>query len=139
MAGRFCSPAFQAFTRGKTTISRLAPRDANVLTDEISYVRKEADGYYAYGAPFAGDLARPGDYMKAPLAAVYLLAQGPENKIEPVGAAEAARGMLTNILFFAQDAELVQAVFRSALEFVERVPVQRLTFVPDARVWELLA
>ena len=59
---------------GKTTISRLA-RDANVLTDEISYVRKEADGYYAYGTPFAGDLARPGDNMKAPLAAVYLLAR----------------------------------------------------------------
>ena len=76
--------------------------------------------------------------MKAPLAAVYLLAQGPENKIEPVGVAEAARGMLTNILFFAQDAELVQAVFRSALEFVEQVPVKRLTFVPDARVWELI-
>ena len=69
---------------------------------------------------------------------VYLLAQGSENKIEPVGAAEAARGMLTNILFFAKDAELVRAVFRSALEFVEQVPVKRLTFVPDARVWELI-
>ncbi|MEY3597225.1 MAG: hypothetical protein RL543_1178 [Pseudomonadota bacterium] len=28
--------------------------------------------------------------------------------------------------------------FRSALEFVEQVPVKRLTFVPDARVWELI-
>ena len=27
-------------------------------TDEISYVRNEAGGYYAYGTPFAGDLAR---------------------------------------------------------------------------------
>ncbi len=48
------------------------------------------------------------------------------------------RQWLTNILFFAKDAELVQAVFRSALEFVEQVPVKRLTFVPDARVWELI-
>ena len=30
----------------------------------------------------------------------------------------------------------MQAVFRSALDFVERVPVRRLTFVPDARVWD---
>ena len=123
---------------GKTTISRLAPPDVHVLTDEISYVRKEGDGYFAYGTPFAGDLARAGENLRAPLAAVYLLAQGPENRIEPVGAADAARGLLTNILFFAEDAELVQAVFRSALDFVERVPVRRLTFVPDARVWELI-
>ncbi len=123
---------------GKTTISRLAPPDADLLTDEISYVRKEADGYFAYGTPFAGELAKAGENLRAPLGAVYLLAQGPENRIEDLGAAEAARGLLTNILFFAEDAELVQAVFRSALEFVERVPVRRLTFVPDARVWELI-
>jgi hypothetical protein len=123
---------------GKTTLSRLAPPDVRVLTDEISYVRKEGDGYFAYGTPFAGDLARPGKNLRAPLAAVYLLAQGAENRIETIGAAEAARGILTNILFFAEDAALVQAVFRSALEFVERVPVSRLTFAPDQRVWELM-
>ncbi|MGA9508945.1 MAG: hypothetical protein WBV55_10025, partial [Candidatus Sulfotelmatobacter sp.] len=30
---------------GKTTISRLAPHDATLLTDEISYVRKQGNGY----------------------------------------------------------------------------------------------
>ncbi len=45
---------------GKTTLSRLAPGDADVLSDEISYVRREAGGYYAYGTPFAGELARAG-------------------------------------------------------------------------------
>jgi len=29
-------------------------------------------------------------------------------------------------------------VFRSALDCAERIPVRRLTFVPDARVWELI-
>ncbi|MEO8302753.1 MAG: hypothetical protein ABI724_01405 [Betaproteobacteria bacterium] len=123
---------------GKTTISRLAPDDADVLTDEISYVRKEDDGYHAYGTPFAGELARAGENLKAPIDAVYLLAQGPDNRIDDVDAADAARALLTNILFFAEDPELVQAVFHSALEFVDRVPVRRLTFVPDARVWELI-
>ena len=52
---------------GKTTLSRLAPGDADVLSDEISYVRKEADGYYAYGTPFAGELARAGENLRAPL------------------------------------------------------------------------
>jgi hypothetical protein len=29
-------------------------------------------------------------------------------------------------------------VFRSACEFLGRVPASRLTFLPDERVWELI-
>lgn len=123
---------------GKTTLARLAPGDAHVLSDEISYVRRVAEGYRGYGTPFAGELARPGENLSAPLEAIYLLAQGRENGIDPVPRAEAARALLGHVLFFAQDAALVQAVFLSVLELVERVPVRRLTFVPDARAWELI-
>ncbi len=55
-----------------------------------------------------------------------------------MGKAEAARGILSNMLFFAEDAELVQAVFLSALDLVERVPVRRLTFLPEAGIWDLI-
>lgn len=123
---------------GKTTISRLAPPDATLLTDEISYVRKQDGDYIAFGTPFTGELAKLGENVSGPIAALYLLAQGPENRIEPVASGEAARGLLANLLFFAEDQELVQAVFHSAFEFVSRVPVFRLTFMPDARVWELI-
>jgi hypothetical protein len=124
---------------GKTTISRLAPPDATLLTDEISYLRREGDGYVAYGTPFAGELAKPGENVRAPLAALYLLAQGPENRIEAVGAADATRAVLESVLFFAHDTELVGQVFDSVCELVQSVPVQRLTFFPDDRVWELIA
>jgi hypothetical protein len=123
---------------GKTTISRLAPPDVTLLTDEISYVRKQEDSYVAYGTPFTGELAKLGENVSAPVAALYLLAKGSENLIEPIAPAEAARSLLANVLFFAQDEELVQAIFNAAFEFVSRVPVSRLTFVPDARVWELI-
>jgi len=127
---------------GKTTISRLAPPDATLLTDEISYLRcdggREGDGFVAYGTPFAGELSQPGENVRAPLAALYLLAQGPENRIEPVGDADATRAVLESVLFFAHDAELVGHVFDSVCELVRRVPVRRLTFVPDGRVWELI-
>ena len=123
---------------GKTTIARCAPSDAHLLSDEISYVRSDHGSYYAYGTPFAGELARAGENLHAPLAAIYLLAQGPENRIDDVRPTDAARALLANILFFAEDRELVQAVFRSALDCAERVPVRRLTFVPDASVWELI-
>jgi hypothetical protein len=123
---------------GKTTISRLVPADATLLTDEISYVRNGSDGYYACGTPFAGELARVGENKSAPIGALYFLAKGPENKIETIEPADAARSLMRNILFFAEDAELVKLIFRSACEFVERVPVRKLTFLPDQRVWDLI-
>jgi len=176
---------------GKTTISRLAPPDVVLLTDEISYVRKgreaesgagiqesgvssasaevskeKAEGagpnenqheaapnqidsltpdarppapaFAAYGTPFAGELARIGENLQAPIAALYLLGQGPGNTIADVSQADAVRALLQNVLFFAHDDELVQRVFQTALEFVSCVPVRRLTFAPDARVWELI-
>jgi len=113
-------------------------RAKRLLTDEISYLRREGDGYTAYGTPFAGELGKPGENIRAPLAALYLLAKGHRNTIEPVGPTEAARALLESILFFAHDSELVGRVFESACEFVSRVPVFRLTFFPDARVWELI-
>jgi len=123
---------------GKTTIAHLAPPDATLLTDEISYVRREGNEYRACGTPFAGELARLGENCSAPLSGLFLLEKGPGNRIEPVATSEAIRLLLRNILFFAKDAELVNLVFRSACEFVEKVPVRRLIFVPDKRVWEMI-
>jgi len=123
---------------GKTTMASLAPPDVTLLTDEMSFVRREPEGYFAYGTPFAGDLAKPGDNIRAPLRAIYLLRQGPENRIDDLPVAEQVRGVLANTLFFANDPELVQAVFASAVELVAHVPVRRLTFLPDDRVWDLI-
>ena len=52
--------------------------------------------------------------------------------------AEAARTLLRNLLFFAEDPELVQTVFLSALDLVEQVPVRRLTFLPESGAWDLI-
>ena len=123
---------------GKTTMARLAPPDAALLTDEISYVIPREGGFFAVGTPFFGELAGVGDNLRAPIACVYLLAKGPENKIEPMEGAEAVRALLGNILFFARDPEFVKLVFDAAFDFAGRVPVRRLTFTPDARVWELI-
>jgi hypothetical protein len=128
---------------GKTTISRLAPADATLLTDEISYVRKlddpkQDERYVAFGTPFTGELAKLGENTSAPVAALYLLAKGAENRIDAVTASDAGRELLANMLFFAEDQELVCSAFQAACDFVHCVPVYRLTFVPDARVWEMI-
>ena len=123
---------------GKTTLARLAPKDAVLLTDEISYVRKQENDYFGFGTPFTGELAKLGENTRAPIAALYLLEQGPHNRITPIEAAEAVRRLLINILFFAQDPELVKLLFEAANEFVNRVPTYRFTFVPEASAWELI-
>jgi len=123
---------------GKTTISRLAPPDVTLLTDEVSYVRRAGEGYRAFGTPFAGELARVGENVSAPITALYLLDKGPANRIDPVSTSEATQRIMRNILFFAEEPDLVRHVFEAACEFVARVPVYRLTFFPDERVWELI-
>ena len=121
---------------GKTTISRLAPPEATLLTDEISYVRSSAAGYSAYGTPFSGELAKAGENTTAPLAALFFLEKGPENRVDELPPAEAVRRLMRNILFFAEDAGLVDNLLATACDFVEKVPVRRLTFYPDSRVWD---
>jgi len=124
---------------GKTTISRLAPNDAILLTDEISYVRRTSAAYCACGTPFAGELARSGQNCSAPIRTLFFLEKGPEHRIENIESVDAVRRLMRNILFFAEDGELVKSVFRSACEFVETVPTRRLVFAPTVEVWDLVA
>ncbi len=123
---------------GKTTMARLAPPDANLLTDEISYLRPYESGYRAYGTPFAGELARAGENLSAPVDTLYFLVQGRENRVEPITQSDAVRALMRHILFFADDRELVRSVFDAALRFVSSVNVAKLVFTPDARAWELV-
>jgi hypothetical protein len=123
---------------GKTTIASLAPPDAALLTDEASYIRKVDGQYIAYGTPFAGELGVPGKNISAPIAALYFLVKGPENRIEEIAPAVAVKRLLRNILFFAHDEKMVRQVFESACAFVATVPVFQLSFFPDQRVWELI-
>ena len=131
---------------GKTTMTRLAPADVTLLTDEISYVRPEAawpkdvepgDGAYrAFGTPFAGELAKAGENCSAAISALFFLEQGPVNRVEELSSTEAVRRLMRNILFFAEDPALVEELLATACDFVARVPIRRLTFYPDARVWD---
>jgi len=122
---------------GKTTMARLAPPDVVVLTDEASYVTRRGREYFAVGTPFFGELARVGANERAPVEGLYLLAKGPVNKIEPIDRADAVRALLRNILFFARETDFVEMVFDAAFDFVDRVPIRRLTFTPNFRVWEM--
>ncbi len=121
---------------GKTTITRLAPSDVTLLSDEISYVRPGTDSYRAFGTPFAGELAKAGENCSAVIAGLFFLEKGSANRIEEISSLEAVRRLMRNILFFAEDAPLVEKLLASACDFVSHVPTRRLIFYPDQIVWE---
>jgi hypothetical protein len=122
---------------GKTTLARVAPRDATLLTDEISYVGQDGE-YLAYGTPFNGELAKSGENISAPIAALYHLVKAPTNRLTPMKAGDAARALLESVLFFAEDPDLVKLVFHSVCDLVCQLPVYRLEFVPDESVWDVV-
>ncbi len=121
---------------GKTTMTRLAPDDVILLTDEISYIQPGADGYLAFGTPFAGELAKAGENCSAPVSCLFFLEKGPENCVAELASSEAVRRLMRNILFFADDPDLVKKLLQTACDFVSQVPIRRLTFYPDGKVWD---
>ena len=88
---------------GKSTIVGLAPSDVTVLTDEISYVRRCADGYVAFGTPFAGERSELGERASAPVSALFHLGRGTETRRDRLDQAETVQTLMRNILFFADD------------------------------------
>lgn len=126
---------------GKTTLTRLAPPDVTLLTDEVSYVRGSknlgaAREYQAWGTPFSGELAKAGENCAAPVSALFFLEKGPENRVDELSASDAMHRLLRNILFFAEDPALVDKILATACDFISRVPTCRLMFYPDSRVWD---
>jgi hypothetical protein len=130
---------------GKTTMTRIATPDVTLLTDEISYirpcddrsgVRADANSYRAFGTPFAGELAKAGENTSAQIGALFFLDKGPANRIEELSSAEAVRRLMRNILFFAEDPNLVEELLATSCAFVASLPIRRLTFYPDSRVWD---
>lgn len=123
---------------GKSTIVGMAPPDVTVLSEEISYVRRDAAGYVGCGTPFTGELNRRGDNVEAPLAAAYLLVQGDTHRMEPLVPADALRALLQCVLCFAGDGGVTRDAFAAACDLVERIPVRRLVFRRDPGVWDLV-
>lgn len=123
---------------GKSTIVRLAPHGVTLLTDEISYVRRVGDRYVAFGTPFSGELSDVGEPFNAPVAALFQLGRGADNRHDPLDAAGTVRTLMRNMLFFSDDGPMVEQLLDTACDFAARVPAFRLRFAPDPRVWNTI-
>jgi hypothetical protein len=119
---------------GKTTVARLSP-EATLLGDEIAIV--EAAGA-CHGSPFWGELARPGDNVRAPLAGIYFLEQAGHHAATPLSPRQALTRLLPTVLFFAADPALTARVLEVAGRLVDTVPSYRLAFRRDPGFWRVV-
>jgi hypothetical protein len=121
---------------GKTTTARLsAPRQ--ILSDELTILRRDGDGYRAYGTPFWGELQKNGDNVSAPLAGINNLVKDDSVYLEPVSSKTAMQALLPCVLFFAHEKHLVNAAVDRIADIVGLVPACKMHFLPDNSFWRL--
>ena len=117
---------------------------AEIMNGDRAFVRREGPrAWRAFGSPWSGS----SPYVRnvdAPLAAVIVLEQAPENRIRRLGAAETMAHLYNNIRYPFWDADATAAALDSLDALVREVPIFLLSCRPDteavdiarAAVWE---
>lgn len=124
----FCGPS----AIGKSTQAGLWQQHlgADILNGDRCIVMQKEDGFYGGGGPLAGTsgIYRPEQY---PLAAIILLEQGPENRIERQ-LLHALPTLLSQTLVNSWDLEFMDRLSLLYQQLMQKVPVYRLSCRPDA-------
>jgi hypothetical protein len=130
---------------GKTTMARLWQKADEageagglmILSDDRIVLRYEAGRFWMYGTPWHGEaeLSSPG---RAPLNGIYLLRQGPSNRLMPLRrSATVARLVACSFPLFYHPSGL-DFTLGFLDQLVETVPCYELSFTPDERVIALV-
>jgi hypothetical protein len=123
---------------GKSTFSLLlaAARVGKMLSDERMIVRGIAGALQAFGTPWAGTaaIARNGS---APLAGIFFLRHGRENRIEKLAAAEALDRMLPLVSIPWYDPDVASPIIAFAKRVVAATPCHEFSFTPDRAAVDL--
>jgi hypothetical protein len=122
---------------GKSTVATLSPQ-GSVLTDEISLLRRENGIWQAYGTPFWGDFKAAGSNSSAPVAGIFRLLQGAENRVESLRPMTMLRTLLPNVLFFSADAEANRRLLEILSWAATEIEGYNLSFRKNATFWEVL-
>jgi hypothetical protein len=117
---------------GKSTFSLLlaAARAGKLLSDERVIVRLVKGKLVAFGTPWAGtaSIASAGS---APLAGIFLLKHGKDNRIEPLDPVSASDRMLPMISIPWYDPDAAAPIIALTRKVCASVPVREFRFTPD--------
>lgn len=124
---------------GKSTQVGLWSQEPGVIAmnDDRVAVRVEARGAMCYGTPWGGtaDIARN---HAAPLAALIVLEQAPENAIQPLAPAAAASLLTARAFLPYWDTALMLRAMANLNAILARVPIYRLRCRPEPAVIPLV-
>jgi len=122
---------------GKTTIVRLSP-EAILLTDEISIIRRIKNTPIAYGTPFRSNLEICGSNVSAPAKGIYFPVKDKKNYICKLSDKSALAKLLSNVVIFGEDHNLMQKAFYLANDLVASLPCYDLHFLPEPSFWNCI-
>lgn len=107
------------------------------MNDDRIAIRPNVSGAVCYGTPWGGDkdIARN---HSAPLSAIILLEQSPENKIERLSVSSAVPMLLARCFLPYWDPSLMQRAFGNLDTILASVPVYRLHCRPEMAVVPLV-
>ena len=108
---------------------------AETINGDRAALRETADGWMAYGSPYAGT---SGIYknQSAPLKAILVLAQAGENRFRRLSATEAFASIYPELSAHRWDRSFMESTTDLCLRLLEQIPVYRLECRPEAdAVW----
>lgn len=110
---------------------------AVAMNDDRIAVRSDSRGTICYGTPWGGsaDIARN---HHAPLAAMIVLEQAPENSIEPLPSSVSAPMLLARAFLPYWEEQLLEQASRNLNGILASVPVYRLRCRPEPEVISLV-
>jgi hypothetical protein len=110
---------------------------ALVINEDRIAVRPNASGVTCYGTPWGGTAGIARNHH-APLSALILLEQAPENDIQPLSPSASAPLLLARAFLPYWDRALMQRAMANLNALLERVPVYRLRCRPEPEVISLV-
>jgi hypothetical protein len=108
-----------------------------VMNDDRVAVRVEGDGAAVYGTPWAGEMNSPRNH-NAPLSAVFILEQAPENSILRLPNEASAPVLLARSFLPYWDLALMGRALQILDALLDRVPVYLLRCRPEPSVIPLV-
>lgn len=125
--------------RGKTTISRLLDQKTGhaPISDDRVVIRFQEDKPLIYGTPWPGE-AGYAENAGAPLAGIFFLSHGRENKIVPISSNDAVERLLPVLSIPWYDKDMVRRMLDFCSDLTDVSPAFDLVFREDEEVVDVI-
>ena len=123
---------------GKSTQAELWHRHlgAKIINGDRTVIRKMPEGFWGGGSMWSGT-SRIYHPDQAPIAGIFLVEHGTENRVEPLGF-EAFKTLLTQTIVNSWDPDFMERATQLLAELMDSVPIYRLSCLPDTEAVELV-